>query len=409
MDHSDQQEIQTRLAQLLPTAQSMQETLTIWRRDLHIHPEIGYEEVRTSAIVAEHLQRLGLEVQTGIGKTGVVGIWRGLEPGPTIGLRADMDALPIQDAKQTSYASQTEGKAHLCGHDAHTTMLMGAAELLTSIGRPASGNIKFVFQPAEEGLAGADAMIQDGVLEHPHVDAMAGLHVFPSLQVGKVSICKGVAFASADFFTLRIVGKGGHGARPHEGVDAIAVSAQVISALQQITSRMIDPLETAVVSIGQIQGGTMAAAIASEVNMLGTVRTLSAEVRAQMPIKIRQVIEGIVSSFGADYELDYQMNYPVVKNDNQMVDFLTATCDLMSAGPEWQYTRPSTGGEDFAFYAEQVPAVFFRLGTSNGQPETSYPLHHPMFDLDESALPYGVAMLSAIALHYLDQPVNHHT
>lgn len=409
MDYSDQQEIQTRLAQLLPTAQSMQETLTAWRRDLHIHPEIGYEEVRTSAIVAEHLQRLGLEVQTGIGKTGVVGIWRGLEPGPTIGLRADMDALPIQDAKQTSYASQTEGKAHLCGHDAHTTMLMGAAELLTSIGRPASGNIKFVFQPAEEGLAGADAMIQDGVLEHPHVDAMAGLHVFPSLQIGEVSVCKGVAFASADFFTLRIIGKGGHGARPHEGVDAITVSAQVISALQQITSRMIDPLETAVVSIGQIQGGTMAAAIASEVNMQGTVRTLSAEVRAQMPIKIRQVIEGIVSSFGADYELDYQMNYPVVKNDNQMVDFLTATCDLMAAGPEWQYTRPSTGGEDFAFYAEKVPAVFFRLGTSNGQPETSYPLHHPMFDLDESALPYGVAMLSAIALHYLDQPVNHHT
>ncbi|MFD1991007.1 M20 family metallopeptidase [Paenibacillus nicotianae] len=409
MDYSDQQEIQTRLAQLLPAAQSMQETLTAWRRDLHIHPEIGYEEVRTSAIVAEHLQRLGLEVQTGIGKTGVVGLWRGLEPGPTIGLRADMDALPIQDAKQTSYASQTEGKAHLCGHDAHTTMLMGAAELLTSIGRPASGNIKFVFQPAEEGLAGADAMIQDGVLEHPHVDAMAGLHVFPSLQIGEVSVCKGVAFASADFFTLRIIGKGGHGARPHEGVDAITVSAQVISALQQITSRMIDPLETAVVSIGQIQGGTMAAAIASEVNMLGTVRTLSAEVRAQMPIKIRQVIEGIVSSFGADYELDYQMNYPVVKNDNQMVDFLTATCDLMAAGPEWQYTRPSTGGEDFAFYAEQVPAVFFRLGTSNGQPETSYPLHHPMFDLDESALPYGVAMLSAIALHYLDQPVNHHT
>lgn len=409
MDYSDQQEIQTRLAQLLPAAQSMQETLTAWRRDLHIHPEIGYEEVRTSAIVAEHLQRLGLEVQTGIGKTGVVGLWRGLEPGPTIGLRADMDALPIQDAKQTSYASQTEGKAHLCGHDAHTTMLMGAAELLTSIGRPASGNIKFVFQPAEEGLAGADAMIQDGVLEHPHVDAMAGLHVFPSLQIGEVSVCKGVAFASADFFTLRIIGKGGHGARPHEGVDAITVSAQVISALQQITSRMIDPLETAVVSIGQIQGGTMAAAIASEVNMLGTVRTLSAEVRAQMPIKIRQVIEGIVSSFGADYELDYQMNYPVVKNDNQMVDFLTATCDLMAAGPEWQYTRPSTGGEDFAFYAEKVPAVFFRLGTSNGQPETSYPLHHPMFDLDESALPYGVAMLSAIALHYLDQPVNHHT
>lgn len=407
MNHPNSQEIQVRLAQLLPSARSMQERLTAWRRDLHRHPEIGYEEVRTSAIVAEHLQSLGLEVQTGIGKTGVVGLLRGIEPGPTIALRADMDALPIQDAKDTSYTSQTAGKAHLCGHDAHTTMLMGAAQLLSSIGRPASGNIKFVFQPAEEGLAGADAMIKDGVLEHPHVDAMTGLHVYPSLQVGEVSVCKGIAFASADFFTLRIIGKGGHGARPHEGIDAIAISAQVISALQNVTSRMIDPLETAVVSIGQIRGGTMAAAIASEVEMVGTVRTLSADVRQQMPTKIRQVIEGIVSSFGADYELDYKMNYPVVKNDNQMVDFLTATCDLMAEGPEWQYTRPSTGGEDFAFYAEQVPAVFFRLGTSNGQPETSYPLHHPMFDLDESALPYGVATLSALALHYLAQPIRH--
>lgn len=407
MNLPDQQDIQARLAQLLPSAQSLQDTLTTWRRDLHRHPEIGYEEIRTSAIVADHLRSLGLEVQTGVGRTGVVGILRGLEPGPTIGLRADMDALPIQDAKETSYASQSAGKAHLCGHDAHTTMLMGAAQILTAIGRPASGNIKFVFQPAEEGLAGADAMIQDGVLEHPHVDAMTGLHVFPSLQVGEVSVCKGVAFASADFFTLRIIGKGGHGARPHEGVDAIAVSAQIISALQNITSRMVDPLETAVISIGQIRGGTMAAAIASEVEMVGTVRTLSAEVRQQMPTKIRQVIEGIVASFGADYELDYQMNYPVVKNDHHMVDFLTDTCDLMTDVVEWQYTRPSTGGEDFAFYAEKVPAVFFRLGTSNGQPNTSYPLHHPMFDLDESALPYGAALLSALALNYLAQPVSH--
>ncbi|MGW9528831.1 M20 metallopeptidase family protein [Paenibacillus terrae] len=387
--------------ELLALSRPLQDQLIAWRRDFHRHPETGYEEVRTSGIVAEHLRELGLEVITNVGKTGVVGLLRGKSPGPTIGLRADMDALPIQDEKTVPYRSQIPGKAHLCGHDAHTAILMGAAQLLTKLERPERGNIKFVFQPAEEGLAGAKAMIDDGVLENPKVDAMAGLHMFPGLKTGTLGVSKGVAFASADSLTIKIIGKGGHAARPHEGIDAIAVSAQVISALQNIPSRLVDPLETIVITIGKISGGYMGAAIAPEVEMIGTVRTLSAELRSRMPELIEQVVRGACESFGAGYKLNYQLGYPVVQNDPEMVDLMTETSELLFGSKEWNYIKPSTGGEDFAFYCEQVPGVFFRLGSGRGDEATSYPLHHPKFDLDESVLPYGVAMMSAIALHFL--------
>lgn len=387
--------------QLLELAQSLQLRLTTWRRDFHQHPEIGYEELRTSAIVAEHLERLGLEVTTNVGRTGVVGLLRGESDGPTIALRADMDALPIQDQKAAVYSSQTEGKAHLCGHDAHTSMLMGAAELLTGLGRPKSGNIKFIFQPAEEGLAGARAMIQDGALQNPQVDAIAGLHVTPGMDTGTVGVTKGVAFASADPLVIRIFGKGGHAARPHEGIDAIAVSAQVITALQNVASRMVDPLEPVVVTIGKITGGYMGTAIAPEVEMVGTVRTLSPGLRAKMPELIEQVVGGICRSFGAEYEVIYGDGYPPVVNDDGMVDFLTDTINGLDWTKGWSSIKPSTGGEDFAFYGEQIPGVFFRLGSGNDEERTRYPLHHPMFDLDELVMPYGVGLLSAVALEFL--------
>ncbi|MEO2203624.1 M20 family metallopeptidase [Paenibacillus pabuli] len=388
-------------AKLFELAQQLQPKLTNWRRDFHRNPEIGYEEVRTSGIVAEHLESLGLEVTRYVGKTGVVGLLRGETDGPTIALRADMDALPIQDQKSAEYSSQVEGKAHLCGHDAHTTILMGAAELLTGLGRPKSGNIKFVFQPAEEGLAGARAMIQDGVLENPKVDAIAGLHMTPGQDTGTVGVSKGVAFASADRLVIRVFGKGGHAARPHEGIDAIAVSAQVITALQNIASRLVDPLEPVVVTIGKISGGYMGTAIAPEVEMIGTVRTLSPAIRERMPALIEQVVSGVCSSFGAGHKVVYGDGYPVVVNDHAMVDLLTETVDGLDWAKGWSSIPPSTGGEDFAFYCEQIPGVFFRLGSGNDEERTRYPLHHPMFDLDETALPYGVGMLSSVALEFL--------
>ncbi|OMF07942.1 M20 family metallopeptidase [Paenibacillus sp. FSL H7-0942] len=388
-------------SELIQLAQPLQAQLSAWRRDLHQHPEIGYEEHRTSAIVAEHLENLGLEVTRNVGQTGVTGLLRGETDGPTFALRADMDALPIQDQKAVEYRSQVEGKAHLCGHDAHTSILMGAAQLLTGLGRPKSGNIKFIFQPAEEGLAGARAMIQDGVLENPKVDAIAGLHMTPGQDTGTLGVSQGVAFASADPLIIKVFGKGGHAARPHEGIDAIAVSAQVITALQNIVSRMVDPLEPAVVTIGKITGGYMGTAIAPEVEMIGTVRTLSPAIRERMPALIEQVVKGVCDSFGAGCEVVYGDGYPVVVNDLGMVDLLTETCDQVNAEKGWTYIKPSTGGEDFAFYCEQVPGVFFRLGSGNDEERTRYPLHHPMFDLDETAMPYGVGMLSAVALEFL--------
>nr|WP_248928359.1 amidohydrolase [Paenibacillus hamazuiensis] len=396
-------------AKLLETARALKDQLIAWRRDFHRHPETGYEEFRTSSIVADHLRALGLEVTCNVGKTGVVGLLRGEEPGPTFGLRADMDALPIQDRKSVEYCSLVPGKAHLCGHDAHTSMLMGAAQLLTGLGRPKRGNIKFVFQPAEEGLAGAKAMMDDGVLENPKVDAMAGLHVFPSLNTGTISVTKGVAFASADSISIKIIGKGGHAARPHEAVDAITVAAKVIDAIQHIASRLVDPLEPVVVTIGKIQGGYMGTAIAPEVEMVGTVRALTPELRERMPGLLERIIRGVTDSFGASYEFKYNMGYPPVVNNEDMVDFLTKTSERLFGDKRWKYAKPSMGGEDFAFYSLSVPSVFFRLGVHNGQEYTGYPLHHPMFDLDEEALPYGVAMLSAVALNYLSDSSSIHS
>lgn len=387
--------------ELLRKSQQLQEQLIAWRRDFHQHPETAYEELRTAAAVEQHLRGLGLEVTAGVGRTGVVAVLRGEEPGPTIGLRADMDALPIQDQKTADYASKTPGKAHLCGHDAHTSMLMGAAKLLTEYGKPKRGNIKFIFQPAEEGYAGAKAMMDDGVLDNPKVDVMVGLHVYPGLPTGSIGGNKGVAFASADPIEIEIIGSGGHAARPHEGIDAIAAAAQVVTALQNVTSRMVDPLEPAVVTIGTIHGGDMATAIASSVRMTGTVRTLSPQVRKQMPALIERAVKGASQTLGADYKFRYDASYPPVVNDEKMVDFVMETSEKLFGKPVWTPLKPSTGGEDFAFYSEAVPSVFFRLGVNAGEPRTSYPLHHPMFDLDEQALPHGVALLSSIALTYL--------
>lgn len=390
-------------AHLLEAAKQLQDELVTWRRQFHQYPELGFQEHRTSSIVAEYLKSLGLEVQTNIGQTGVVGLLRGKKPGKTIGLRADMDALPIQEESSKDYRSTVPGVAHLCGHDAHTTMLMGAAKILTELGPPEEGNIKFVFQPAEEGLAGAAAMIADGVLQEPAVDAMAALHVNPFQSTGTLSVAKGIACASTDTIEIKIIGQGGHAARPHETVDAIAAAAQVINGLQYISSRLIDPLETVVITIGKIEGGFMENVIAPEVRMLGTVRTLSPSIRKKVPQLLHQTISGITSSLGASYELIVHEGYPSVINDDAMLQLITSTSEQLFEEVRWEYCRSSTGGEDFAFYSEQVPSAMFRLGVSNGQSETQFPLHHPRFDLDEEALPIGVAMLSAIGLSYLKQ------
>jgi amidohydrolase len=312
-----------------------------------------------------------------------------------------MDALPIPDGKQVSYRSTVEGKAHLCGHDAHTAMLMGAAKLLAERGLQ-RGNVKFMFQPAEEGQAGAKAMIEDGILEDPKVDVAAALHVSPFYPVGQTAVTKGPAWAATNALRIKIVGRGGHAAGPHMTVDSIPIAAQVITALQQIASRQVDPLDSVVVTIGKINGGYATNAIAPEVELLGTVRTLNPKLREQMKGKIETIVKGVTEAFGARYELEFQDGYPVVVNDDSMYDLFTRTSEEVMGTGSWELVKPTMGGEDFAYVAQRVPAVMFRLGTRGGE-ETSYPLHHPSFDLDESAMQFGSAMLASIAINYLEK------
>jgi amidohydrolase len=388
-------------SEVLKQASCLREQLILWRRDFHQNPELGFEEVRTSQIVAEHLQRLGLEVKRGVGKTGVVGLLRGKGPGPTIGLRADMDALPIQDQKQVSYSSKVPGKAHVCGHDAHTSILMGTAQFLAEIERPLRGNIKFIFQPAEEELGGAQAMIDHGVLEDPQVSAIAGLHVNIGIPTGRITAVRGVDCAAADKIKIKIIGKGGHAAHPHQAIDSVSVTAEVISALQHIASRQVDPLESVVITIGKIQGGTASNIIAPDVELIGTVRTLNPTLREQMPRRIERVVKGVTEALGATYEFEYVMGYPSVINDDAMIEILQQTADQVLGSGKYAMVKPSMGSEDFSYFTRHVPGVFFLLGVGNQQKNIVHHGHNPMFDIDEDAMPIGVALLSTLALNYL--------
>lgn len=389
--------------EFLVEAKTLKEQLIEWRRDFHQHPELGFEEVRTSTIVANYLESLGLEVKRNVGKTGVVALLRGENPGPTIGLRADMDALPIQDQKENvPYRSKIDGKMHACGHDAHTAMLMGAATILSR--RPLKkGNIKFIFQPAEEGEGGAELMIKEGCLDNPKVDVMAGLHVNTGIDTGKITVTEGeIGCASADTFELMVIGSGGHAAHPHQAVDAIAVSGEVITSLQQIVSRQIPPIDSVVITIGTIEGGTATNIIAPTVKMTGTVRTLNPKLRKLLPTKMENVIKGITAAFGATYEFKYNFGFPSIINDLRLRDMVEEVAELVLGKGNCSREKPSLGGEDFAFYSEKVPSIFFRLGAGNDAMER-YPGHHPKFDIDENALPYGSAMLARFAIHYIEQ------
>lgn len=388
--------------ELLNAAKEIHNDLISWRRHLHQNPELAFEEESTALFVQEKLQELGIEYQSSIGRTGVVGLIKGEEPGPTVALRADMDALPIQDGKDVPYKSKVDGKAHLCGHDAHTTILLGAASLLTKF-RPKKGQVKLVFQPAEEGFGGAKEMIKDGVLQNPDVSLIAGLHVHHTADTGYVTVCPGISSAATDGFNLTIYGKGGHAAHPHLSVDSIAVTAEVISSLQQIVSRQIEPTSPVVLTIGKISGGYARNVIAPSVTLEATVRTLDLQVREQMEGKINQIVKGICDAFGATYELEYNYGYPSVYNDESLLPLLEETTNAVLGEGKLSLAKPSMGGEDFSYYAQQVPGIFFRLGIRNEEKGTTNPLHHPLFDIDEDALPLGSTMLAQFAINALNK------
>ena len=372
------------------------------RRDLHQHPELGFEERRTAAFVAGRLRALGFEVTEEIGVSGVVGVMRGARPGKTIMLRADMDALPIEEENAVAYASQTRGTMHACGHDGHVAMLLGAAALIARRRDELAGTVVLCFQPAEEGRGGAKAMVDAGVLERFGVERAYGLHLASAFPTGIVGLREGPFYASSDSIEITIEGMGGHGAAPHLSVDPIYVAGAFIVAVQQVVSRQIDPLAPAVVTIGAVHAGTIHNVIPSRATLLGTVRAFDADVRAKMAERIERVLRGVCESSGATYAFEYLRRYPVTSNDAEQTRYVRALAEREIGERRVMEAPRLMGAEDFSFFAERVPACFYSVGC-NGGPASAFPHHHAKFDIDERALETGVRMMAALAF---DAPEN---
>jgi amidohydrolase len=372
------------------------------RRDLHMHPELAFEEHRTSAIAARRLRDLGYEVHEGIAGTGVVGILHGAEAGRTIMLRADMDALPILEENGHAFRSTIEGKMHACGHDGHVAILLGAAQLIAHAKERLAGTVCLLFQPAEEGRGGAQVMVEEGVLERFGIERAYGLHLNTKLAVGTLGFREGPFYASSDSIEIDVLGKGGHGSAPHDTIDPIYTAANFITSVQQIVSRHIDPLEPAVVTIGSIHGGTIHNVIPRTVRMLGTVRAFSDDVRKAMPERIERVLKSCCDAMGADYSFDYIFRYPVTENDVDQTRYVRALAERAFGIERVVTAGRLMGAEDFSFFAQRVPACFYTLGACGGD-SSSNPHHSSTFDIDESALPLGVAMMTELAF---DAPRN---
>lgn len=370
---------------------SLQPQLVTWRRQLHQRPELGFQEALTSQFIAHKLSGWKIDYQPGVAQTGIVAVIPGHKPGPVLAIRADMDALPIHELNQVEYRSQHDGKMHACGHDGHVAIALGTAHYLSRHRDQFAGTVKILFQPAEEGPGGAKPMIDEGALKGPDVDAIIGLHLWNNLPLGTVGVRTGSMMAATEFFHCTIQGKGGHGAIPHQTVDSIVVAAQVINALQTIVSRNVDPLASAVVTVGKLQAGTALNVIADSAQMSGTVRYFDPLYGDFFPKRIDQVIGGICQSYGASYSLDYQALYPAVVNDPEITDLVRSVALSVVETPAGVTPDCQTmGGEDMAFFLQEVPGCYFFLGSANKTRNLNYPHHHPRFDFDESALSVGV-------------------
>ena len=373
------------------------------RRDLHEHPELAFEEVRTSGIVAQRLRSLGLEVQTGVAKTGVVGLLRGVnkEGAKTIAIRADMDALPIHELNEIDYRSTIDGKMHACGHDGHTSILLSVADILSKRQSELAGNVKFIFQPAEEVIGGAEPMVKEGAMQG--VDGVIGLHLISNYPVGRVGVRAGTGWASADRFVLNVRGRGGHAAMPHGAVDPIVISAYIITALQTLISRETSPFSPAVITIGIIRAGTAFNIIPESVELQGTMRAFSEEDRARLLRRISEIANGIAGAMGGRCDVQAFDGCPPCANDVTMTE-LVHKAAVASVGAEHVDDSEevmTTGSDDMAYFLKAAPGCYFIAGARNEEKGASYPHHHPRFNVDEDAMPIAVEVLTRAAMDFL--------
>lgn len=383
------------------TIDAMRDQLIADRRHLHAHPELAFEEHETAAFVAERLRSLGIEVTTGVGGTGVKGVIRGGRTGRTVMLRADMDALPIHEESDKPYASTRPGVMHACGHDGHTAILLAVARILAGQRDALAGNVVLCFQPAEERPpGGAIKMIEDGVMDDPKVDAVFGLHL-TSTPAGTVGVRSGPSASAADTFTATIHGVGGHASRPHQAVDPVLIAANAVTTLHTIVSREVSPLDAAVITVGTIQAGTVANVIPPTATMSGTVRTFDQGVREKLARRIEATIVGIARAMGGDATVDYRFGYPILVNDPAMAELVRSVAHEV-VGPERTRENPPTmASEDVGRFIDQATGCYFNVGVLNEAKGITVSNHNPGFDIDEDALPVGVAMLVGVVEHYL--------
>lgn len=394
----------TDFSALRPEIQALQAELVSWRRQIHQKPELGFEEEITAQFICDRLTEWAVSYQRDVAKTGIVATITGTnrtrsteEKLPVLGIRADMDGLPVQELNDVPYCSVHEGKMHACGHDGHVAIALGTAKYLQANPQLFSGTVKIIFQPAEEGPGGAKPMVEAGVLKNPDVDALVGLHLWNNLPLGTLGVRSGPMMAATEFFHCTIQGRGGHGAIPQQTVDAVVVGAQVVNALQTIVSRNIDPLKSAVVTVGEFKAGRAVNVIADSAFLSGTVRYFDPDYGDLIPERLDQVIAGVCAAHGASYQLDYHRLYPPVVNDREIADLVRSVALSvveMPAGvvPECQ----TMGGEDVSFFLQAVPGCYFFLGSANTERDLAYPHHHPRFDFDETALGVGVEMFVRI-------------
>ena len=368
--------------------------LTTWRRDIHAHPELGFQEQRTSDLVADRLAGFGIEVHRGIGKTGVVGRLRVGNSPRAIGLRADMDCLPILEANDFAHRSRNEGRMHACGHDGHTTMLLGAAKYLSET-RSFDGTVHFIFQPAEEGLGGAAAMVKDGLFENFPCDVIFGMHNRPGLAVGKFQIRKGPMMAGGAFFDIEIIGRGAHGARPESGIDPVVIASQITTALQSIVARNVRPVDTAVLSVTRIHGGDAYNVIPEGATLGGTARCFSNETMALVERRMRQLAEGIAGSFGATATVDFRNLFPPLVNHADESDFIAdVAAEVVGEENVNRQAGLVMASEDFSYMLQHVPGAYIQIG--NGDGEGACEVHNPGYDFNDGALPYGASLFARL-------------